>query len=66
MSFKANLPSTDWASVIRSGAIVVASTVVSFILQNIPATDFGSYGVIIIPVLSVLLDWLHRASTPTT
>lgn len=57
---KLNLPVTEWVSLGKGALIAGAAAVLTYLVQNVTAADFGTYGPMVVAVLSVLVNYLRK------
>ena len=63
MSAKYSLNVNDVINLIKNAVLVGAGSILTYIIQNINSVDWGTTGVLLVPVVTVFLDaavkWLN-------
>lgn len=55
------LPTQEWVSVLKGALVAGAGVALTYLVQNISASDFGVYGPVVVGVLSVLVNILRKS-----
>lgn len=64
--YKLNLPNTQWVTLATNALFAAAGAALTYIVQNVTSTDFGSYGPIVVALLTVLSNYVHSVVTNPT
>lgn len=56
MSAKYSLNVNDAVSLVKNAVLVGAAAVLTYVMENINSVDWGTTGVLLVPVVTVLLD----------
>lgn len=56
MSAKYSLNVNDAVSLLKNAVLVGAAAVLTYVMENINSVDWGTTGVLLVPVVTVLLD----------
>jgi len=60
MKFNFNLPTGEWISVAKGALIAGAGVALTYFLQHVTAADFGTYGPIVVGLLSILVNYIRK------
>ena len=56
MSAKYSLNVNDAVSLVKNAVLVGTAAVLTYVMENINSVDWGTTGVLLVPVVTVLLD----------
>ncbi len=55
------LPTNEWASVLKGALVAGAGVALTYIVQNVSASDFGEYGPAVVGILSILVNVIRKS-----
>lgn len=57
---KLSLPQNDWHSLLRGAFLTALGAAITYVLANISQTDFGDYTYIIVPLITIILNYTRK------
>ena len=60
MSAKFSLNVNDAVSLVKNAVLVGAAALLTYVMENLNSVDWGTTGVLLVPVVTVLLDTIIK------
>lgn len=55
------LPTSEWVSVFKGALVAGAGVALTYLVQNVSASDFGQYGPVVVGILSVVANIIRKS-----